>query len=288
MMALRFRDSSIGRELAEQGYAVRDLLSPEALTSLNEESQELCCVSLQQPGQAGRFLSAGRLEDPALRAHSVALIQRWILPALEACLEPGSARLVAGVHQIKPPGPHSRLNPHQDSSHVDERSETACYAWVPLVDCDNHNGGLQVIPGSHRIGIPQRSLNVPWPLRYPFHQALLRLFSVPLKVHAGQVVFFHSALIHGSGPNRSRDLRLAANSLILPAGSVYRHYFRDSSTANGQVEVYAVSPEFFYEENIQARPSARWQRLPDEPWSDARVPLMRLLSFLLRQRLHAS
>ncbi len=287
MKTLRFRDASIGPELAKKGYAVRDLLRGEDLKALAQASRALSEQSFEQATSNGRFLSAGRLEDPALRTRSVALIERWILPALEASLEPGSARLVAGVHQIKPPGPRSRLNPHQDSSHVDEQSETACYAWVPLEDCDSRNGGLQVIPGSHRIGIPQRSLNVPWPLRHPLHQVLLRLFSVPLPVRAGQVVFFHSALIHGSGPNRSNALRLAVNCLILPSDSVYRHYFRDVATPSGQVEVYAVSPEFFYEEDIQARPSARWQRLPDEPWCDARVSLPRLFSFLLRQRLQA-
>jgi len=286
MNQVRFIEEALEQEIAERGFAVRDLLKGPSLEALVESSKAFYGQIQAEPSLRGRFLSAGRFQDPSSRLESVALIKQWLVPALESCFTDDSVRVVSGVHQIKPPGGKSRLNPHQDSSHVDERFEMAYYAWVPLMDTTAKNGALQVIPGSHKLGIPQRSLSVPWPLRHPLHQVLLRLFSIPLSVRAGQVVFFHSALIHGSGPNQTEEVRLAVNSLILPGMSVYRHFFRDENTPRDQVEVYGVSPEFFYKEDILARPSHRWTRLTNEPWQDQRVTVPRLFSFLLRQYKH--
>ena len=265
------------REALEQfGFAVAPLLEDEALRQLRSDSRAWLSGVEQQQDLGGNFLSAGRLTAPELRSASTAIVAEHVLPALRRHPFSASFRHVSGVHLIKPPGKKGTLNPHQDSAHTDERKTAAYYVWVPLDDVDAGNGSLAVVPGSHRWGIPQRSLSIPWPLRHIPHQLLLRQNLEVLEVPAGHAVFFNAALIHASGLNLSGQVRLAVNALMLPEGEAYRHYYRDRDSPSRKVEVFEVSPEFFYHEDILARPSKRWPKLGEESWVDRRVSLWRL------------
>jgi hypothetical protein len=50
----------------------------------------------------------------------------------------------------------SKLPLHQDWSFVDEPQWVALNVWCPLVDVDENNGPLQVVPKSHRLSNNQR------------------------------------------------------------------------------------------------------------------------------------
>lgn len=262
--------------LEQSGYAVVPLLNDEALSSLRSESRPWLEAVEQQQALEGSFLSAGRLASSALRSASTAIVAEHLLPALARHPFAASFRHVSGVHLIKPPGRRGTLNPHQDSAHTDERKKAAFYVWVPLENADAENGSLAVVPGSHRWGIPQRSLSIPWPLRHIPHQLLLRKSLQVLEVPAGHSVIFHAALIHASGLNLGKTVRLAVNALMLPEGEAYRHYYRDQDSPPGRVEVFEVSPSFFYKEDILARPGPHWPKLGDEAWVDRTVPIWNL------------
>lgn len=275
-----FLDKDMFDTIWRQGYVVRPLFDAAELRPLKERSQAFL-KEIQSSNAVGQtFLSAGRLNNPEWRRQSATIVEEAVRPALIRYFVSESIDFVAGVHQIKPPGSHGKLNPHQDSAHVDERDEFSLYVWVPLQDCDEKNGTVSAIPGSHRIGIPQRSLNIPWPLRLPLHQLLLRRAMRPIPVRGGECLFFHSALIHGSGLNLGKSTRLAVNALVKRRGSPYLHYYRDKQTPGGKVEVYSVNSSFFYDGNIQERPDSQWPLLRQEKWVDARYRLPRLYRFL--------
>src|SRR5450631_2097539 len=61
---------------------------------------------------------------------------------------------------IKFPG-DGQIEAHQDFNFVDESVYTACNLWCPLVDTSEQNGGLYVIPGSHKVFRTQRGVNLP-------------------------------------------------------------------------------------------------------------------------------
>lgn len=95
---------------------------------------------------------------------------------------------------------------HQDQTYLRANPGTCLAAWLAVDDCDDENGCLQVVPGSHVL-----------PILCPVGADLSVSFTgetVPVpdgfevvKMHmkAGDVLFFHGNLIHGSGPNTTTD-----------------------------------------------------------------------------------
>lgn len=73
-------------------------------------------------------------------------------------------------------------------------------------DADEDNGGLMFVPGSHRNDVlchgdsdPSISFSKN---TVPIPEGLARVQS---KLKAGDVVFFHGSMVHGSMPNQSND-----------------------------------------------------------------------------------
>jgi phytanoyl-CoA hydroxylase len=106
---------------------------------------------------------------------------------------------------FKPPGGRGQAL-HQDQHYLRADPGTCLAAWLAVDDCDEENGCLEVVPGSHRLpllchidadtSLSFTSQTVPVPEGYE---------AVPVRMQAGDVLFFHGALIHGSGPNRTTD-----------------------------------------------------------------------------------
>jgi ectoine hydroxylase-related dioxygenase (phytanoyl-CoA dioxygenase family) len=79
-------------------------------------------------------------------------------------------------------------------------------AWMALDDCDEANGCMQVVPGSHRwpvlcteradTTVSFTDITVPIP---PGQEVR------PVPMAAGDVLFFNGSLIHGSYPNTTVD-----------------------------------------------------------------------------------
>ena len=92
---------------------------------------------------------------------------------------------------------------------------------------------------------------------------------MPIPVQAGQVLFFHSALIHASTPNRTDDVRVALNYYLHPAGQPFCHFYTDETLAPGTVEMFSVTPDFYYLEDFESRPdTARYELLETLPISE--------------------
>lgn len=80
--------------------------------------------------------------------------------------------------------------------------------WLALGEENEANGGLKIIPGSHRMDIQPAQLDELDFLR-PDAQQNQALFAqgVPLTLHRGDVVFFHSGLFHAAGRNNSNEMK---------------------------------------------------------------------------------
>lgn len=256
-----FVDRYLQDELREVGFAVRpSLLDPAAITALRVQADDLLD---RLDGRWGDlFLTVGRIEDTTLRSELIRRAGEVVVSALAPHFVP-DAQFLASAFQVKPPSPNSELNPHQDSSLVDEHQWPGVYGWIPLDDTHEGNGGLQVIPGSHRLWNPQRTLSVPWQLAGL--EEVMRRHCVPLTVPAGSVVFFDSATIHCSPPNCSDTVRLAVNSFVRPAGAALLHFFQDEATTPGMVEAFEIDPSFLYGDDIMDRPGDGHRVLGERP-----------------------
>lgn len=101
--------------------------------------------------------------------------------------------------------------PHQD--HPNNQGTRDLYAcWIPLVDCPVARGGLSMLPGSHRqglfplefsLGAGNRQAVVP--------ESLKQRTWVGGHYQPGDVLIFHSLLLHRSLPNLTDRMRLSVD-----------------------------------------------------------------------------
>jgi ectoine hydroxylase-related dioxygenase (phytanoyl-CoA dioxygenase family) len=79
-------------------------------------------------------------------------------------------------------------------------------AWLACDETDRDNGGLEVVPGTHRMDLfcPETAdAQVSFAREYvPPPPGLA---TTPVDMAAGDVLFFNGSLVHGSQPNRSGD-----------------------------------------------------------------------------------
>lgn len=153
---------------------------------------------------------------------------------------------------LKPYGLESSLSPHQDSSLIDETKFAAFYGWIALQDTTIENGCMHAIPGSHLWGNHFRSLDVPW--IFEKYTDLLLEYSQPIEMKAGEILLFDTALIHGSYPNKTNNLRAAVNLFFKPKNASMTHYARFNDTPSGKIESYKIDNDFFFKEDYRSRP----------------------------------
>jgi ectoine hydroxylase-related dioxygenase (phytanoyl-CoA dioxygenase family) len=134
---------------------------------------------------------------------------RWLIdPRLRACLAGLLGRdpyAVQTMLYFKPAGARGQAL-HQDNFYLRAHPGTCMAAWMALDACDEANGCMQVVPGSHR-----------WPLlcteTADTHLSFTDI-TVPIPpgtdvqavpMQPGDVLFFNGTLIHGSYPNTTPD-----------------------------------------------------------------------------------
>jgi phytanoyl-CoA hydroxylase len=114
---------------------------------------------------------------------------------------------VQTMYYFKPPGGKGQ-GMHQDNFYLLAKPATCIAAWTAIDDADLDNGCLYVVPGSHRSGIhcPEDG-GENW---LSYGDSHITKFPrdtkpIPVPVAKGSTMFFSGNLIHGSGPNRTKD-----------------------------------------------------------------------------------
>ncbi|HEY8458158.1 MAG TPA: phytanoyl-CoA dioxygenase family protein [Actinopolymorphaceae bacterium] len=106
---------------------------------------------------------------------------------------------------FKPPGARGQAL-HQDNFYLRVEPGTCIAAWVACDVIDRANGGLEVVPGTHRMDIfcpEEADLEVSFTTEYVPPPP--GLSPVPVDMSPGDVLFFNGSLVHGSGPNTTTD-----------------------------------------------------------------------------------
>ncbi|MET9890901.1 phytanoyl-CoA dioxygenase family protein [Streptomyces sp. NPDC006465] len=104
---------------------------------------------------------------------------------------------------FKPPGARGQAL-HQDNFYLRVEPGTCVAAWIACDDIDRANGGLEVVPGTHRMELfcPQEA-DPALSFAREYVPPPSGLVPVPVDMEPGDVLFFNGSLVHGSGPNRS-------------------------------------------------------------------------------------
>lgn len=144
-----------------------------------------------------------------------------------------------GTFFIKPTTKKSILHPHQDSTVIDEQNSYGVFVWIPLVDINEHNGALNVIPKSHLWGNIHRSQHIPWAFRKQYE--LLWNFMKPLYVNRGDVICFDTSIIHASSINSTKQERVAMCGAIFEKNHTKVEYLYKNDT----IYRYKVNKEYW-------------------------------------------
>ena len=152
--------------------------------------------------------------DPLKRYPRMIHMHRWDQASLDWLIDPRIASTMTDLLGLAPYAvqtmlyfkpPHARGQAlHQDQYYLRVQPGTCIAAWMALDACDEENGCLTVVPGSHE-----------WPLLCTTKADLTQSFTdvtVPLPegtpvrpviMKPGDVFFFNGQVVHGSGPNHS-------------------------------------------------------------------------------------
>ena len=110
----------------------------------------------------------------------------------------------------KQPGDESRVPWHQDrASSPTGMAQKAVHFWIPLQDVTEDSGCMLYIPGSHLYGLQDHVV------QNRSDGVVIRSTpvdedrAVPCPVAMGGIVLHGPMTLHGSGPNRSDDIRRA-------------------------------------------------------------------------------
>jgi phytanoyl-CoA hydroxylase len=137
--------------------------------------------------------------------------KNWLIhPRIAEVLDELLGKPALGVqtmYYFKPPGGKGQ-GMHQDNIYLLSAPATCIAAWTAIDAADLDNGCLWVVPGSNRgeILCPEKGgenwLNYgdSHITKFPRDQK-----PVPVPVPRGSTMFFGGNLIHGSGPNRTKD-----------------------------------------------------------------------------------
>ncbi|MEZ5321281.1 MAG: phytanoyl-CoA dioxygenase family protein [Microthrixaceae bacterium] len=245
---MHFIDNNLQQQFQQYGFVKFPLLLPHEVTQLQE------LWEMVRPPEIEGIYS--NIHDQPQEINTLVDQQITELFALHLPALMGDAWLGGATFLVKGAGPNSASTPHQDWCNVDERRALSATLWCPLVDVDEHNGALQVLPGTHRLPPTVRSLDTP-SVYLDFDDRLEPwLTCVPAK--AGEGVLYAHNLFHGSKPNLSGDVRVAAVSGVLPVGVTHLHYRRDPDRT-GSFETYEVERDFF----LSGIPEMANGRVPD-------------------------
>jgi phytanoyl-CoA hydroxylase len=112
---------------------------------------------------------------------------------------------VQSMLYFKPPGARGQAL-HQDQYYLKVQPGTCMAVWLALDDCDQVNGCMQVVPGSHTweilCAVAADTTMSFTDVTVPLPEGIK---PVPVEMQAGDVLFFNGSLVHGSFPNQTTD-----------------------------------------------------------------------------------
>jgi len=186
----------------------------------------------KNPGVMPEQLVNSHLEDGEGHAHSVKGSSEFLKLAsnprlveiVSQCLGTDNVILYGCQIFCKLPGEGKAIPWHQDGLYHPIKPLRACAAWIALDRSDEENGGLKVLPGTHKVG------EVPH-VHHIDEEAAITYVADPewaegkvqevgmewFTLDPGEVSFHDIMVVHGSERNRSSRRRAGVSAIYMPA-----------------------------------------------------------------------
>ncbi|WP_078973346.1 phytanoyl-CoA dioxygenase family protein [Streptomyces sp. MMG1533] len=216
----------------------------------HDEIEALCAefAALHAAGPVPGHFEPRASADPlrryprVLHPHEINELSRRVLldPRLRGVLETllGEEALAAqSMFYFKPPGARGQAL-HQDNFYLRVEPGTCVAAWIACDVIDRDNGGLEVVPGTHRMELfcPQEA-DAELSFAQEYVPPPRGLAAVPVDMSPGDVLFFNGSLVHGSQPNRTADRfrRSFIGHYVGRSTERIGHYYRTLSMSGDRV-----------------------------------------------------
>jgi hypothetical protein len=217
-----FIQSHLQAKFLEQGYLLVDLPKGDIPGQLEHVFQQNCAAQMADSS----FFYYSLMNEPGFNRLLQEELGKIIQPVYDAFFNDYEA--FSESFLVKRAGDYNELLLHQDWSYVDERDSFSVTVWIPLEDVSVENGGFFLIPGSHLFFENYRSCSLPTARMKALPE--LKDYILPLNLKAGQALFFHPAVFHGSFPNATKRHRRVAASIVKPKASPFCYFHEEASS----------------------------------------------------------
>jgi len=228
-----FQMPELQQKFNHDGYVILDFLDESELTHIKEVFKEL------HPDGVSGFYTSTFAKDTDYRKNVDEEIQKVMQRGIEKYFF--DFKIYCGSFIAKAPGEKSELILHQDMTLVDERIYTGTNIWIPLIDLDNKNGAIEVLPRSHRLFRTYRGSSLPD--IYDGIEKKVRSIMQPCYLKAGQAIIFDQSIIHYSPPNLSEVVRPVINTFVTHKHAAIRICYWDKEKTDS-IEIFDQQEDF--------------------------------------------
>jgi len=160
----------------------------------------------------GAYLAAAKLAQYTISLHRLSLSDEILLVLAKLGLEFPAVSTRQVLHfmadALRIEGGYHKTPPHQDWRSV-QGSLDSIGVWVPFQDVNRKNYPLEVIPGSHRLGLLPSTED---PFGHRVAQGTIdETTFVAIEMSKGDALFFSNFLVHRTGEKGGATVRVAAS-----------------------------------------------------------------------------
>ncbi|CAG5010556.1 hypothetical protein DYBT9275_04754 [Dyadobacter sp. CECT 9275] len=223
--------SEIRKQFNEDGFVIlRNFLDKEIVNEIYTEARKIFAVQIKRvTGKSVDIDNKSEFENAMFEffekdftafvntgktvQHSFSLHRLGVDPKIEAVLkEVGLSSPIIGARAAmqfnsrflsKNGSKHWKLDAHQDWR-TGQGSLDSTVIWFPMVDAGADIGALQVIPGSHKIGLQESSTSG---YQGGITADLKEDAFIQTEFQVGDILVFSAFLIHQSGNNITNNIR---------------------------------------------------------------------------------
>jgi hypothetical protein len=253
MQNIEIADAGLARELDTNGYVVLPGADAATVASLcrdiYDEIKSACREKVN-------YNTGADLSGP-VRGRAFTRVTEAFTPSLDRYFH--NYACVVGLMFVKRPTavPAGHIHLHCDPTLLpDESRQRHLNIWAPLIDVDETNGALWVVPRAHTVFAPVHAFSVPSQFAGIRDTVVEHGACVPMK--AGDMLVFDNRMPHFSRPNLGDSDRPAAVLSIVPSTSELISLFGAADT-EFPIEVYR-QPRSWYEDTDWTNDRERPQR----------------------------
>ncbi len=243
-----FRDIAHQEQFERDGYIILPFYNAEEISAL------LSLYDTIQPKVSEGFFPSTFSQDKNYRTQADTQIRAVCSRSVEKYLQ--DIKVICGSFIVKQSMPESAMCVHQDMTLVDESKYTGINIWVPLLDLNDENGTLQVLPGSHRIYPSYRGSSICG--IYEECNDEIKKYLIKVYPKAGEAVIFDQSIIHYSEANRSGRPRIVTNTYFTHKDATFQTCYWEKDYGS-KVEIFEQDDKFMtnfdqFGQNISDRP----------------------------------